>query len=508
MAALLNTSMLANVFHSFPHVDFNFYNATLLFTPDDLRYQQALFFNGIYVIFAATVLFLLFSIYFLVCSCYFCANCRSQALKPRPTRSRCLRLLIGALAVLSCFPLGILFYGNNKAQDGVEKFASGAKKIYNIFDLYKFKNKVLARYVTLGLQNGVEKLESTLPFNISLPEVRLLLYNLSSVQEILQQKGNLLKDVNVDLKSVSEDCLTYDSLRWWITLCILLWQLILILITIYSAFSRRRCPFIVLTIMAVISLFLMMASVSVEVPLSIGAGDLCTYPKQSLLQYITKPAANDLVRYYLECSNSTNPLQQSYKVISEELLTAQALLDIVKLDPLIHSLPSSQIYIDIIQQSLTNSENVLDQLMEILGCAELHKEFESSLAAVCNTLLDGLGLLMLCSILTSLLIIITLLCITPIWKALAPLRPILKRDKVGVHLVTDSYQGPPGGSESFHGSSSFDVSYKSIDDNEFEHLPLLAKRDRGPPSYRAIHGSTEFLSVEEEDRRGRRGINM
>lgn len=37
------------------------------------------------------------------------------------------------------FPLGISFYGNNKAQDGVEKFASGAKKIYNIFDLYKFK---------------------------------------------------------------------------------------------------------------------------------------------------------------------------------------------------------------------------------------------------------------------------------------------------------------------------------------------------------------------------------
>jgi len=74
-----------------------------------------------------------------------------------------------------------------------------------------------------------------------------------------------------------------------------------------------------------------------------------------------------------------------------------------------------------------------------------------------------------------------------------------------VHIITESYQGPPGfvaGSESFHGSSSFDASYKSIDDPEtFENLPLVNKKDQ-IQSYRstAVHGSTEFLSVEEERR--------
>ena len=43
MAVLLNTSILAGIFHEFPHLDFNFYNTTSVFTPDSTRYQQVIY---------------------------------------------------------------------------------------------------------------------------------------------------------------------------------------------------------------------------------------------------------------------------------------------------------------------------------------------------------------------------------------------------------------------------------------------------------------------------------
>lgn len=94
-------TLLAQLFHHFPHRDFNYYNTTTLFTPDSAQYQQALMFNAVYLIFTTIVLVSIFAIYFMVCSCYFCGNCSQGALKPRPSRSRLYRLIIALLAGMS-----------------------------------------------------------------------------------------------------------------------------------------------------------------------------------------------------------------------------------------------------------------------------------------------------------------------------------------------------------------------------------------------------------------------
>ena len=33
-------SVVANIFHAFPHLDFNFHNTSSVFTPDSTSYQQ------------------------------------------------------------------------------------------------------------------------------------------------------------------------------------------------------------------------------------------------------------------------------------------------------------------------------------------------------------------------------------------------------------------------------------------------------------------------------------
>jgi len=42
MASILNMSSLAEVFHQFPHLDFNFENTTMVFSPTIVAYQQVI----------------------------------------------------------------------------------------------------------------------------------------------------------------------------------------------------------------------------------------------------------------------------------------------------------------------------------------------------------------------------------------------------------------------------------------------------------------------------------
>ena len=64
-------------------------------------FSQALMFNGIIFFFVAIALFLGFTLYFLICSCYFCSNCFPTKITPRPARSRGLRLVVALFALLS-----------------------------------------------------------------------------------------------------------------------------------------------------------------------------------------------------------------------------------------------------------------------------------------------------------------------------------------------------------------------------------------------------------------------
>jgi len=321
----------------------------------------------------------------------------------------------------------------------------------------------------------------------------------------MKASGNLLKDADVDLKTWTQQCQQYDQYRWWLLLGVLCWHLLLILIIFYSAYSERRCPFVVLTIMSVLSFFFMGCSVSLETPMSIGAADLCINPKAAILQYLHKPSSKALVKYYLDCEENLihTQLVQSYH--DTEVLLDKSLVVVKELENLsyILQLNGSKVLLDGMKDTLTSSKSNINELISILSCNYINTEYNKAIESVCTTVLDGLGLSILACLLMILFLAATLLCITPIWRAIAPLRPILRRDKYGVHFITESYQGPPGGSESFNGStSSFDASYKSIEE-DFEHVPLINNRRDRPPSYRAIHGSTEFLSVEEDDKRGR-----
>ncbi|XP_047143585.1 protein tweety homolog 2 isoform X2 [Hydra vulgaris] len=490
---------LAENFHNFPHVDFNFWNTTKVFTPDDFRYQQALLFNGLYLLFASAIILIIFVAYFLVCLCYFCAKCRTEPLKPRPGRSRCLRWLIALVAFLSFYilffsaPLGLGFYANNKTKDGVSLFTQSASNIYNQFDLYKFKCVVIQRYLEVGVIKELSEIKFEINPKYSIPApLQMLMDSVNAANQKLTSSGNLLKDADVNLVQLSNQCNSYEKIRWWITIGIYSWHLLVILVIFYSSYTQSRCSFVILTVMALISLSIMSASVAVETSLTVGASDMCVNPKESLLQYVRKQPATAIVEYYYECKNSSTAavFYQVYNDVFDFLKIANLLVENVENDPIVRSVDDVKTRIDIIKTSISSSQDELQQLLDMLDCRYIHQQFNNGLNSICTTVLSGLGLLMLSALIISFFLMIMLFCITPIWKAMVPLRPILKREKFGVHLVTKSYEGPPGGSftsGSFQGDSSIDASYKSIEDREeFEHIPLISSRDR-PPSVSLLH---------------------
>jgi len=246
MGLLLNTSLLASIFHQFPHLDFNFYNTTDVFTPDSARYQQALLFNGIYLLFASVVLFAVFSIYFLVCLCYFCTSCRPQPIKPRPTKSRCLRLIICFLAIVSCGGVGVALYANNKTQEGCEIFTQSVSNVFDIFDLYQFKNQVMQRYIK-GLYTQLSSINKAIiqSGNNSSQTVTQLLRNTLIIDGTLGDVTQLIGDANIDTRSFVRLISLYDNWRWWVTICASVWHGLLVLVIIYSTSTQRRCSFVV-----------------------------------------------------------------------------------------------------------------------------------------------------------------------------------------------------------------------------------------------------------------------
>ena len=73
----------------------------------------------------------------------------------------------------------------------------------------------MERYIKAGALNQINNLEKALSmpfFNIS-KEVKALESAVLSINTYLQSSGNLLKDANIDLKGLSQECGDYDSIR-------------------------------------------------------------------------------------------------------------------------------------------------------------------------------------------------------------------------------------------------------------------------------------------------------
>eukprot|EP00794_Sanderia_malayensis_P008756 gene8756-9691_t len=470
-------------------------NTTSIFTPTKTSYLQALMFNGLIILFITGLLFLVFTFYFLICSCYYCSNCFPSVLKPRPSKSRSLRFLIAFFAVISCAPLGLGFYGNDKTMSGVKDFSRSATDIYNKFDLYKFKNLVITQYIKKDATKSLNNLKEELSlYFIPMPD---LLTNLDTMFENtvkqLDMNGNTINGSDFSLKNMASQAAKYDEIS--------------------------------ITIQAILSLLFMLASISVEVPLSVGAADICMNPKAAITQYMTNPVYQAVGNYYIDCFNGTgNPLFKDYNTTRNMMLQIDKILTNLESDASILQLKGniSVPYITDMRKAISNSRTDLDHLVKIMDCKYINQNYKNGINALCFTVLNGLSLLILAAMIISLFLVCKLICITPLWKSMAKLRSvkrsILRRTTPGsVHLVTGSYSGPPGGSENFLDSSwdtSLDASYKSIDDDQrdtqragrydtSETVPLVLRggNHERPPSYHAVHGDTEFLSVEEDRKR-------
>jgi len=62
------------------------------------------------------------------------------------------------LAVCSSVALGVGYYGNNKTEDGVNDVSSSILNIYNRFDLFRFKDVVIERYIEVSSMEYLKKL--------------------------------------------------------------------------------------------------------------------------------------------------------------------------------------------------------------------------------------------------------------------------------------------------------------------------------------------------------------
>ncbi|XP_065066228.1 protein tweety homolog 3-like isoform X2 [Rhopilema esculentum] len=488
---------LAEMFHSFPHLDFDFKNATSIFSPTENSYQQALMFNGLIILFVTALLFLVFTFYFLICSCYYCSSCFPSVLKPRPSKSRSLRFLIAFFAVLSCAPLGLGFYGNNKTMDGVNSFSKASADIYNQWDLYKFKNMVLGQFINKDASNAVKNLKDALvKYSIPIPSVLQRLDGLLlSISSGINISTNDLKGSEFSLKDLADEALEYDKIRWWTTIGILLWHLLLVLSVLYGAWGERRFFIPIIAIEGVLSILFMMSSVGIEVPLSVGAGDLCVNPKAAITQHVKNPVYRVIENYYLDCFNgSGNPLIKKYIDTSKMINLVETDVKILEKDEAIIKLLLNETvpYVDDLKKAIKSSKADLDGLVSILDCKYINQRYKAGVDAVCYTVLSGLSLIILAALIISVFVICQLLCLTPIWKSMAK----LKRD----HFPDSSWD------------TSLDASYKSIDEDQREQqragrydtqetVPLVLRRGERPPSYHAVHGETEFLSVEEDRKR-------
>uniref|UniRef100_A0A8C9ZBS2 Protein tweety homolog n=1 Tax=Sander lucioperca TaxID=283035 RepID=A0A8C9ZBS2_SANLU len=433
-------SLWVRVCHALPRLDLTMQMKDNIFVPDSWEYQQTLLvLSSLSAI--ALVISLLVVLSFLIHYCCCHRGDRSEGSEEeeededastghgysgKKGRGICCVTWVAVAAVtLCCVAIGIGFYGNSEANDGMYQLTSSLLTAnYTLASI-----DLLISDTISGLQLSVsgpltsmeELFTGSKPFLVSTRNCRRLSENVI----------NLLSSISMARASVDAG-LGNDSISG-ASIIPLTPVPPSVAPTVVPTSGLMPSPFSPgwaantlmanedyrMTVLAWLALFLSWGSLGLETATVVALSDFCSDPNTFVVNstHFNTGTSSDVLDYYLTCSRRMNsPFQQLLTQSQRALSNIHTQLSSLDRNALTQ-FPKAEKSLREVQQILNSTEGNFHQLVALLNCRGLNKDYIDSLKGLCYDGMEGLLYLSLYSFLSALAFTAILCSLPGAWRS-------------------------------------------------------------------------------------------
>ncbi|NXW93869.1 TTYH2 protein, partial [Alopecoenas beccarii] len=489
---------------------------------------------------------LLFLTVYLICLC--CCR-RDQEPESKRPHSCCVTWMAVTAGLICCMAVGIGFYGNSEANDGVYQLLYALDHANHTLTGIDSLVAGTVLQMQVGLEQHLARLNEVLATRGDYLQTLKFMQQLSG-SIVLQLSGlPVWQGTSANLTALAGHVAYVEYYRWLAYLLFFILVLAVCLLACLGLARRSRCLLTTMLCSALLTLVLGWASMAVDTAAAVGTSDFCVAPDEFIMNQTESDISAVVVHYYLYCEQSlSNPFQQALTVFQRSLTTMQ-----IQIQGLIQFalplFPTAEVWgggsrgsaspvcspscpdprllqSDLlgVQQLLNSSETSLHQLTAMLDCRGLHKDYVDALIGVCYDGVEGLLYLVLFSLLVA-ASFSTIICVVPrAWRLFAgrdrdyddmdeedPFNPQARR--MAAHAPARgqlrsfcSYSSSLGSQSSLHPPAQT-VSNAPVSEYmnqavlfggnpRYENVPLIG-RGSPPPTYSPSMRAT-YLSVTDE----------
>ncbi|MBN3299253.1 TTY1B protein, partial [Amia calva] len=216
-----------------------------------------------------------------------------------------------------------------------------------------------------------------------------------------------------DVLAINEDY------RWLSYVLLLLLDLVICLFILLGLAKQTRWLLIVMTVLAWMALFLSWGSLGLETATVVALSDFCIDPSSFILNSTQFDTATspDILEYYLLCNKKVNsPFQQVLTRCQRALSSIHTHLSTLEREA-IPEFPQAEQSLSELQRMLNSTEGSFHQLVALLNCRGLNKDYVDSLKGLCYDGMEGLLYLSLYSFLSALSFTAMLCSLPGAWRS-------------------------------------------------------------------------------------------
>ncbi|XP_076135662.1 protein tweety homolog 1 [Alosa pseudoharengus] len=466
-------SIWVRLCHALPRLDLTMQMRDNAFTPDSWEYQQTLLvlssFSAIALILSLLVV-LSFLIHYCCCHRGDSGNASDEeeedddasgghGYSGRKGRGICCVTWVSVAAVtLCCVAIGVGFYGNSEANDGMYQLTSSLLTAnYTLASI-----DLLVSDTVSGLQQSIsgpltsmeDLFTGNKPALVSTRSCRRLSERVVSLLSSLTLgRGLVLTDGATGNGSdtiigmltpappsiaptltpasappgpfspgwAANTLMVNEDYRWLSYVLLLLLDLVVCLFILLGLAKQARWLLILMTVLAWLALFLSWGSLGLETATVVALSDFCTDPNTFVLNStnFNTGTSTDILDYYLTCSRRMNsPFQQLLTQSQRALSSIHSHLSNLERDAL-PRFPKAERSLRDVQQILNSTEGNFHQLVALLNCRGLNKDYIDSLKGLCYDGMEGLLYLSLYSFLSALAFTAILCSLPGAWRSFA-----------------------------------------------------------------------------------------
>uniref|UniRef100_A0A665VV75 Protein tweety homolog n=1 Tax=Echeneis naucrates TaxID=173247 RepID=A0A665VV75_ECHNA len=303
--------------------------------------------------------------------------------------------------------IGIGFYGNSEANDGMYQLTSSLLTAnYTLTSIDLLVNTIAGLQLSVSgpLTTMEELFTGSKPFLVSTRNCRRLSEN---VVNLLSSISLARSSVDGGLVAVGMFYFFYD--RWLSYVLLLLLDLIVCLFILLGLAKQARWLLILMTVLAWLALFLSWGSLGLETAtVVVSRPSSADYSPSILMIYNDNPKE----KLFIPLTCWLQLLTQSQRALSN-IHTHLSSLDRNALP----QFPKAEKSLREVQQILNSTEGNFHQLVALLNCRGLNKDYIDSLKGLCYDGMEGLLYLSLYSFLSALAFTAILCSLPGAWRS-------------------------------------------------------------------------------------------